>query len=117
MNSTWYLQMACALGAVEDSWVVVMTAAVNATETQTAGPANSHAMSAALANPCLFLGRCSEEEMPEFPFTDGDLRSKGLRNIAKASDILAGSPASYWHLELRDEIQTTERFIHEGCLD
>lgn len=68
-----------------------------------------------ILEPTLVLGRCSEEEMPEFPFTHQDLRSKGLQNITKASDILAGSSVVKYHLI--DEIETTKRFIHEGCLD
>lgn len=60
-------------------------------------------------------GWCSETEMPEFPFKDEDLRNKGLRSIAKASDNLAGSHLVIWHLI--EEKETTERFIHEGCLD
>lgn len=68
-----------------------------------------------IREPMPTLGRRSETDVPQFPFTNESLRENGLRNIAKAADIHTGSLLFYRDLE--DEIQTTERFIRQGCLD
>lgn len=57
----------------------------------------------------------SDTEMPEFPFTDQNLKSKGLRSISKASEIHARNPLLYSCLS--EEIRVAQRFIHEGFLD
>lgn len=57
----------------------------------------------------------SDTEMPEFPFTDQDLRNKGLRSISKASEIHARNPSLYSCLN--EEINVARRFLNEGFLD
>lgn len=68
-----------------------------------------------MRQPIPTLGRSPEISMPPFPFTDEDLRDRGLQHISKASEISATLYFSITYL--KDEMEATELFIHQGHFD